>query len=222
MDVAKLNNSSLSEISILCFGDSNTYGQRPEKKARYGSTDRWTRKLHEYLPADRSYYIIEEGLGGRFTNLDHPDSSKPSKNGWLYFRPCVASHNPDITILMLGTNDAQKAYHCSAADIAKSMSEYLELCLNQNIIPLLIAPVIPNRSDLFNESIIPKKLWNFDDQSVKILQDLPNALHSLAQSYGVPFLDANLYVKLGEDGLHWSTDGHQEFAKIAASHIASL
>lgn len=107
---AKLRDTILTmhEITILCFGDSNTFGQRPDMNARYDESVRWPRRLGALLADEaRQYYVIEEGLGGRRTDLDHPNPAKPSRNGWTYFPPCLASHQPDIAIIMLGTNDAQ-------------------------------------------------------------------------------------------------------------------
>ena len=87
---------------ILCFGDSNTWGQRPDAKARFLPNERWTGQLQQLL--GDNFDIIEEGLNSRTTNLEF--SRKPGRNGLEYFRPCLESHNPlDLIIIMLGTND---------------------------------------------------------------------------------------------------------------------
>lgn len=56
--------------SILCYGDSNTYGLRSDLVSRYPRNVRWTGILQEKLGSE--YYIIEEGLGGRTTVWDDP------------------------------------------------------------------------------------------------------------------------------------------------------
>lgn len=57
---------TMHEITILCFGDSNTFGQRPDTNARYDESVRWPRRLGALLADEtRQYYVIEEGLGGR-------------------------------------------------------------------------------------------------------------------------------------------------------------
>ena len=48
-------------IRILCFGDSNTWGFRPDQSfQRYSHDVRWTGVLQEEL--GELYVIIEEGL----------------------------------------------------------------------------------------------------------------------------------------------------------------
>src|SRR5476651_2205463 len=89
-------------ITVLCYGDSNTWGQKPDKSGRYPADIRWTGRLQQLL--GNGYYIIEEGLGSRTTDLDY--DKKSGRNGKIYLIPCLESHNPiDVVVLMLGTND---------------------------------------------------------------------------------------------------------------------
>ena len=46
--------------NILCFGDSNTYGLRPDNGDRYGSDVRWTGILSKKLGTS-DYRVVEEG-----------------------------------------------------------------------------------------------------------------------------------------------------------------
>ncbi|MDD3928780.1 MAG: G-D-S-L family lipolytic protein, partial [Sphaerochaeta sp.] len=55
--------------TILCFGDSNTFGTNPSG-GRWSYEDRWTGILSGLLGP--SYRIIEEGMGGRTTVFDDP------------------------------------------------------------------------------------------------------------------------------------------------------
>ena len=52
-------------MNILCFGDSNTWGYRPDRKGRFDENIRWTGLLQKKLGSD--CHIIEEGLCGRTT-----------------------------------------------------------------------------------------------------------------------------------------------------------
>jgi lysophospholipase L1-like esterase len=56
--------------TILCYGDSNTWGYSPSTQDRYGRDERWSGVLRKELGAD--YLVIEEGLGGRTTVWDDP------------------------------------------------------------------------------------------------------------------------------------------------------
>ena len=49
--------------SVLCFGDSNTYGLKPDGSGRFEKTERWTGVLSEML-GHQDYEVIEEGLVG--------------------------------------------------------------------------------------------------------------------------------------------------------------
>lgn len=102
--------------NILCYGDSNTYGTRPDGQGRWDMDTRWPRVLEKMLGDD--YHIIEEGCGYRTTVFDDP--IEPYKNGRPYLYPCLYSHRPlDLVIIMLGTNDMKTRFSASATDIAQ-------------------------------------------------------------------------------------------------------
>lgn len=116
-------NTDPNAVKILCYGDSNTYGQKPDKPGRYEANVRWTGVLQELLGI--GYHIVEEGLGSRTTNLDY--HKKPGRNGRSYLAPCLQSHNPiDIVIMMLGTNDLKIEYRRSAEDIASALGGLID------------------------------------------------------------------------------------------------
>ena len=91
--------------TILCFGDSNTWGSiasdRPtvQPSLRYDEHTRWPCVLGEELGPE--YRVVEEGLSGRTTIYSIP--SEAYKNGEPYLLPCLLSHRPlDLVIMMLG------------------------------------------------------------------------------------------------------------------------
>ena len=101
--------------TVLCYGDSNTYGYNPVNGMRYGESIRWTCRLRDLL--GDGYRVIEEGCNGRTTIYDDPVDGW--KNGLDYLRPCLNSHKPvDIVILMLGSNDLKDTFHLTAREIA--------------------------------------------------------------------------------------------------------
>ena len=88
--------------TIVCYGDSNTYGYNPENGFRYEYEERWTTILQKELKD--SAIVIPEGLNGRTTSFE--DELRPGRNGATYLDPCLHSHGPiDLVVLMLGTND---------------------------------------------------------------------------------------------------------------------
>ena len=130
--------------TILCFGDSNTWGYNPENRQRFGPDERWTGILRNSLGED--YRVIEEGLNGRTTLWDDPIEG--FKNGLDYLMPCLESHKPfDLITIMLGTNDLKCRFSVSAFDIAESVGVLVRQVQQSQAgpqenapIPLLIAP----------------------------------------------------------------------------------
>jgi lysophospholipase L1-like esterase len=110
--------SGKDPLSVVCFGDSLTWGFVPGKKSRYGHDERWTRLLQEELGFD--YYVIEEGVNGRTTVFEDP--ARGDKNGLEHLVTVRKTHMPiDILIIMLGTNDLQDRFQMSADAIGLAM-----------------------------------------------------------------------------------------------------
>ena len=103
--------------TVLCYGDSITWGYNPEDASRFEFNERWPGILQGEL--GDSVRVIEESLPGRTTNSDRP--YLPDRNGSTCLPMILEAHAPiDVFILMLGTNDLFKAFGFSASDIAAS------------------------------------------------------------------------------------------------------
>ena len=110
--------------TILCYGDSNTWGYDPATAVRYAHDLRWPGVLQQEL--GRGYAVIEEGLCGRTTVWDDPIEGY--KNGKAYLIPCLDSHKPlDLVIIMLGTNDLKVRFSLPAFDIAKGAGVLVDM-----------------------------------------------------------------------------------------------
>jgi len=55
---------------IVCFGDSNTYGQSPVDGSRYSEDIRWTGLLDKLL--GEKFEVVNEGKSGRTIAFDDP------------------------------------------------------------------------------------------------------------------------------------------------------
>lgn len=190
--------------TILCFGDSNTHGTRPDE-GRYSADIRWTGKLQKLLGND--FYVIEEGLGGRTTNLDHPRGEKPGRSGLTYFKPCLFSHAPvNIVLIMLGTNDFKNAYNRSPKEVASVLAEYCDFVrsFDSNIKILLISPSLI-------EEVEP--VVYYDASSASKSHQLAAEIKKIADEKGTYFYDAAQVVKVGQDGLHWDEASEGRFAQ---------
>ena len=126
--------------TIVCYGDSNTYGYNPENGFRYEYEERWTTILQKELKD--SAIVIPEGLNGRTTSFE--DELRPGRNGATYLDPCLHSHGPiDLVVLMLGTNDCKTFYNASAEVIGLGVERLVEQIrkADKNIRILLISPI---------------------------------------------------------------------------------
>lgn len=216
-------NTNPDAIKILCYGDSNTWGQKPDKSGRYTSDVRWTGQLQKLL--GNSHYIIEEGLGSRTTDLDY--DKKPGRNGKTYLIPCLASHNPlDAVIIMLGTNDLKTQYNRTAEDIADTLEglahDIQRYAKNhQGAVPsvILISPMVINdNAPRFAE-------FYTDYYSVQSTQEsyrLAEAIQVVATKNGCVFLDAARVAHVGEDGLHMAKESNTPLANALFTIISAL
>ncbi|MBQ4217150.1 MAG: acylhydrolase, partial [Clostridiales bacterium] len=104
--------------TVLCYGDSNTYGYDPATGGRYDADTRWPCVLGRIL--GDGYEVVEEGCNGRTTVFDDPNDDW--KIGLDYIKGIVCSHRPvDILVIMLGSNDMKICYGASCEDIAEGM-----------------------------------------------------------------------------------------------------
>jgi lysophospholipase L1-like esterase len=89
--------------TIVCFGDSNTWGYiAGTERGRYPRDVRWPARLATAL-ADEAE-VIAEGLNGRNATIESPVAE--GRNGLPYLVPCLRSHAPvDALVIYLGTND---------------------------------------------------------------------------------------------------------------------
>ena len=112
--------------TILCYGDSNTYGYNPENGFRYPYDLRWTSILEKNMEGRAR--VIPEGLNGRTTCFE--DEIRPGRNGFAYLEPCLHSHGPlDLVVLMLGTNDLKIRFQLTPVDIGKAIERLIKKIL---------------------------------------------------------------------------------------------
>ncbi|WP_211826067.1 SGNH/GDSL hydrolase family protein [Kistimonas asteriae] len=105
--------------TILCYGDSITWGYIPGTAARYPLHQRWPSVLQATLGHD--YHVIAEGLTGRYTM--HEDPFRVGRNGAELLQPIMETHSPiDLLILFLGTNDVLHHQELTAYDAAQGVA----------------------------------------------------------------------------------------------------
>lgn len=89
--------------TVLCFGDSLTWGYDAEGRGRHSYEDRWPSVLEAALGDNVT--VIAEGLNGRTTGYDD-HLADCDRNGVKNLPTVLHTHMPlDLVIVMLGTND---------------------------------------------------------------------------------------------------------------------
>jgi lysophospholipase L1-like esterase len=106
--------------TVLCFGDSNTWGYVPGSDGeRFPRETRWPVRLAAALGGE--WEVIAEGLNGRTASMDSPTAD--GRNGLTYLVPCLQSHMPvDILVIYLGTNDVSDRFRLPDADAALAVA----------------------------------------------------------------------------------------------------
>ena len=201
--------------TILCFGDSNTYGLIPGTKERYPEDIRWTGILGQRLK-NRGFRVVEEGLVGRTTIF--PDNLRPGRDGSELLPVLLESHYPvDELILMLGTNDCKTVYNASAQVIGRGIKKLLGQIKNadQNIKVTLVSPILLG-DEVWKSEFDPE----FGVQSVKTSGELKEEYRKIADEYGCDFLAASdVAAPSDNDREHLTPDGHAALAEALTERI---
>jgi lysophospholipase L1-like esterase len=204
--------------TVLCYGDSNTWGYDPATRARYPSHVRWTGVLAGRLGVE--YRVIEEGLNGRTTRWDDP--LEPGRNGLTTLRPCIDSHQPlDLIVIMLGTNDLKRRFGLSASDIAQSAADLAVTAWRFAQAPdgshaevLLVAPPAVTTLTEFDQM--------FDGAREKSRQ-FSHYFRLAAGWHHLPFFDAGSVIVSSErDGIHFDAEAHGKLGEALAAEVRRL
>ncbi|MBP5598543.1 MAG: SGNH/GDSL hydrolase family protein [Pseudobutyrivibrio sp.] len=194
--------------SVLCFGDSNTYGLKPDGSGRFEKTERWTGVLSEML-GHQDYEVIEEGLVGRTTVFE--DSTRQGRNGSKLLPILLESHGPvDTVVVMLGTNDCKAVYNASPKLIARGAEILLRQIRDNNSAAkiLLLSPIHLGET-VWQEEYDPE----FDEKSVLTSKELKAVFAKLAEEFDCMFLAASDVAKPSEtDQEHLDAKGHLALA----------
>jgi lysophospholipase L1-like esterase len=125
--------------TVLCFGDSNTWGADPAGPDRFPRDIRWPGRLARALGEE--WEVISEGLNGRTATLDSPVAE--GRNGLTYLLPCLHSHAPlDLVVIYLGTNDAGDRYSLPAEDVASAVGRLVRVVRTSEAGPGGSAPAV--------------------------------------------------------------------------------
>ncbi len=205
--------------TVLCYGDSNTWGYHPVSGERLAMNERWPGVLRFEL--GNAYHVIEEGLNGRTTTLDDP-LGLVDRNGRTYLEPCLRSHAPvDLCILMLGTNDLKPHFGFTATDAAAGIGVLIEIILRSGAGPRMRPPTIlvlapPPTVAVAGES--PE--WS---RALASSREFGRQYRAIADTYHCHFMDAGELVSASPvDGVHLDPPAHRKLGQAVAEEVRKI
>jgi len=191
--------------TILCYGDSLTWGYNAVGPSRHVYEDRWSSVLQARLGDE--VRVIAEGLNGRTTSFDD-FVADTDRNGARILPTVLTTHAPlDLVIIMLGSND-MKPFVCGRAIGAKQGMERLVQIVRRHVYPidyaapaiLLVSP--PPLCETENSDFAA-----MFEGGVAESKKLAPLYAELAQVTGCAFFDAGSVARTTPlDGVHLDAD----------------
>lgn len=202
-------------MNILIYGDSNTCGYKPNingysKNATptfFAKEDVWWYELQ------KNNNIIVNALCGRAINHEHPIFE--NRNAMKTVLEDVMGITPDLTIVMLGTNDLKSIY----GESAKSIASNLEILINKikditsckNFL-VISPPKIKEGNEITN-----KHYLGAEAKSV----ELDACYENLCKKCGYSFVSASS-LEVGEDGEHLTKNGHKNLSQSVLQKVSEI
>lgn len=202
--------------TIVCFGDSNTWGYSPGDGKRHPWELRWTGILQKQL-GDR-VRVLEEGQCGRTTCFDDPFS--PNRNGLKHLPIVLETHSPiDLLVIMLGTNDLKVHFNLTAFSIARGASTLLVAAKSSQASIehiLLVSPAHIVKTEDFHN------IYQFE-RGIERSKELAEHYHRFAALNQCHFFDAASVAQSSSiDGIHLDVENHQRLAQGLHKKIEAI
>ena len=191
--------------TVLCYGDSITWGSDAATGGRHPFADRWPNVLQKALGPE--VQVVTDGLRGRTTAYDE-HLAACDRNGVRILPTSLYTHAPlDLVIFLLGSND-MKPFVCGHAIGAKQGMRRLVNIVRKHAYPfemdvpevLIVAPPI------LRETADPDFAASFG-AGVEQSAMLATLYSDLADVEGCGFFDAGSVARTAPiDGVHLDAD----------------
>lgn len=187
--------------TILCYGDSLTWGYDAASLGRHALEDRWPSVLGAELGDDVE--VIAEGLNGRTTAFDD-HLAGADRNGARVLPTVLTSHAPlDLVVFMLGSNDMKPWIHGNPVAAKQGMQRLIDIVRGHDFpfdwdAPqiLIVAPPAVSRTD---NAEFKEMFAGGDDASRRLAPQYS----ALADEAGCGFFDAGtVAITTPLDGVH--------------------
>ena len=202
--------------TVLCFGDSNTFGTDPARPGtRHPYDVRWTGRLAGLL--GDGWRVVEEGMGGRTTVFDNP--LEPRRSGLDALPIVLQSTRPiDYAVVALGTNDLKEIFNASPRTIAAGAELVCETIDRYDYAGcgpapriLLVSPI------LVKPGISASPYVGFAEDAADRSRELARQYREVAERHGYLFLDGATVGEASElDKLHMEAPSHARYAEAVA------
>jgi lysophospholipase L1-like esterase len=210
-------NTNPKAKTIVCYGDSNTWGAHAFKDERLPANKRWAGVLQDTL--GEQYEVINEGLNGRTFIAEDP--KKPHRTGIKQLKSILTTNKPiDIITIMLGTNDLKSTYGLSVEDIAEDLQQTIQFIKREveecdpQILVICPPPVVNPVNKKLDERL--------EDAPRKSLL-LPPLYEKVSKEFKCLYLNAGDFINLkNTDGYHLATEHHQVLGEKIAIIIQGL
>ena len=200
--------------TVLCFGDSLTWGSRPDGQGRHRWDVRWPTALAQGLDGVE---VIAEGLRGRTTA--HETGDNPGNpNGTAILPTLLHSHAPlDVVVILLGLNDIYFGFGPDRA--ARGLRRLVEQIQGH---PWRIADAqAPGILLLAPPRIVPAP--GITPQMVAGSHALTDAVRTVAELCGTAFFDAGSVAECDPgDGIHLDAENTRAIGASLVDPVRSL
>lgn len=206
--------------TVVCFGDTNTWGYDNRNGERLPYHERWTGLLAKELGSE--YYIVEEGQPGRATTTDPVEEGKNARE---HIGPILESHEPvDAVVMMLGQPDLKTRFSLTACDISMGIESLMLKIMHSKAGPGKTAPkllvISPVQVGCVKGSVMEN--WFPAEGTAEKSAQLPALYRALAQKYDAAFLEASAVAKTAADAIHIENASHPQFAAAVAEKIRKM
>lgn len=200
--------------SILCFGDSNTWGLCPASGQRLPKEQRWPCVLETLLNQSfltQGVEVIEAGLPNR--TLLRQCAFSEAQAGRHSLLNLLHQHQPKYIVIMLGTNDLKAKYHYQPADFALGLDSLLS-----QIFAFYREHFSFTAKLVVLTPLTPLPVGQYHRIYAGAADKLPEVIAGFAkvcEQYQINFIDSNQFVgACPNEGVHLSATQHQRLAEV--------
>lgn len=207
--------------TILCYGDSLTWGYDADTGSRFSYDKRWTGVLQGLL--GKQYRVIEEGLNGRTTVYNDEFTPFAKYGVGSDTLPMVLdTHRPiDLVIIILGTNDFQLHRNSSPALSARGVTSCIKHVLNSMAGPEMTRPkvLVISPPTLRPAAGFMRCAFSSEPYDAHVVDGY---FKLCADTFATEFLAGSCVEACDTDGIHLDVAANQKLAKCVAAKARQI